>query len=193
MTNMQKVEWYGGDGATKAFDFLTKKSYGNQYVKQEEEKAEVKAQNVIDKRPKRKPGHQKVTPALRVSKHLDSDVAASTSSAYPPSQLGLTQKRPRALSSVVTKDAPRHKRSKYDDTLSSESMDNPQPKSTNRDKGKDKELTSDRDEEMTTDPPNSNDSEGIVLVPDTDEDHDVVMSTEPPPAGSCRNSMTPPP
>ena len=38
MTNMQKVQWYGGDGATQAFEFLTKKSYGNQSVKQEEEK-----------------------------------------------------------------------------------------------------------------------------------------------------------
>ena len=79
------------------------------------------------------------------------------------------------MSSAVTKDAPQHKKSKYDDTSSSESMQDPQPICTN--KGKEKALESDRDEEMTTDPPVSNDSDGVVLVGDTDEDRDVVMST----------------
>ena len=51
------------------------------------------------------------------SKYLDSDAAPSTSSAYLPNQLALTQKQPRALSSAVTEDAPQHKKGKCDDTI----------------------------------------------------------------------------
>jgi hypothetical protein len=182
MTNMQKVQWYGGDGATKALEFLTKKSYGGQSVKKEEKKMEISGQKVIDKKPKRKLGHRKVTPAHQSSKHRDSDGAASTSSAYPPNQQALTQKRPRALSSAVTKDSPQRKKGKYDDdTISGESMEDPQPQHLN--KGKGKELASDIDYDMSTDPPYSTGSEEI-LAPNSDEVDDVEMSAEHPAVGS---------
>ena len=187
MTNMQKAKWYGGDGVVKAFDFLTKKSYSSRSVQKEEVRKGIKAQQVINKKTKRQLGvHWKISPD-----HPDSG-SASTSSAPPANQLSLTQKWPRALSSAVAKDAPLHKKGnlKYDgDTTSSEGIEHPQPKQKN--KGKEKALASDIDEdiEMTTDIWTSNESEGKVLVPDTDDD--VEMSTEPPPAGP--ESMSPPP
>ena len=115
MTNMQKAKWYGGDGVVKAFDFLTKKSYGSRSIQKEEIKKEIKAQKLIDKKTKRKLGvRQKFS-----LDHPDSG-SASTSSAPPANQLSLAQKRPRALSSAVAKDAPQHKKGKYDgDTTSS--------------------------------------------------------------------------
>lgn len=186
MTNMQKARWYGGDGVVKAFDFLTKKSYGSQSIQKEETKKGIRAQQVINKKAKRQLGvHQKV-----MFNHPDSDGSASTSSAPPSNQLSVIQKRPRALSSAVDKDAPQHKKGKYtDDTTSSEGIEDPQPRQINKSKGK--ELVSDRDEdeEMSTDPPTSNGSEGQVLVPNSDDDID--MGTESPAAGS--GDISPPP
>jgi hypothetical protein len=193
MTNMQKVTWYGGDGVAKAFDFLTKRSYGNQSIKQEEMKIEIRAQKVVDKKAgRRSGGRRETTLAFQVPDHHDSD---KSSSPPPANQLSLTQKRPRALSSAVANDAPQHKKGKYfnttssEDILSSEDMESPQPKKSN--KGKGKALTSgeDEDSEMSFEPSTSNKSEGEVLVPDSDAD--VEMSTEALPEGP--SSMSPPP
>ena len=191
MTNLQRIKWYAGDGAVKAFDILTKKTYGSQSVKREEIKKEIRAQQIIDKKPKRRLG---VRQRVRLN-HPDSDQQASTSSAPPPNQQSLTQKRPRTSSSAVAKDAPQHKKGKFDGDTSSEGIEGPQPRQTDKGKGKALESERDEDAEMTYNPPTSasNESDGKgeeVLVPDTDDDN-VMMSTSSSPIRT--GSMSPPP
>jgi hypothetical protein len=76
MSNLQRSEWYGSDGMSKAYDFLSGGSFGNRTVEEEKRKSALKAQRVIDLRANKRPITSK------------NDDEATTSS-------GAQQKRPR--------------------------------------------------------------------------------------------------
>lgn len=54
MTTMQRSDWYGSDGMSKAYNFSMKSSFGNQAIEEEERKRDVKAQKVIDAKAKKR-------------------------------------------------------------------------------------------------------------------------------------------
>ena len=54
MSNMQRSELYGSDGMSKAYDFYSKSSFGNQAIEQAQKKEEMRAQRVMDRKAKKR-------------------------------------------------------------------------------------------------------------------------------------------
>jgi len=43
MSNLQCSQWYGSDGMSKAYDFMSKSSFGNQAIDKDQKKQEMRA------------------------------------------------------------------------------------------------------------------------------------------------------
>ena len=135
MSNLQRSQWYGSDGMSKAYDFLSKSSFGNQAIDKDQKKQEMRAQKMIDNKAKKRVGQRNT---------LAEDEAISRFSPGPS-----TQKRPRAISSSdVAKEAPPHKRGRSDGATSPSSDEEMKDAVQPLDKGKGKVLVPDSDEDM---------------------------------------------
>jgi hypothetical protein len=111
MSEPERLRWYGQDGALDTYRHLLDSSYGVHSKKMDEQKALLKAQQVIEKKGKKKSSTIN-TPAEdeAITRH---DLDQSSTSIPPPSnQMVLVQKRPRTASSELTRGSPQHKRGK---------------------------------------------------------------------------------
>lgn len=132
MSNLQRSDWYGNDGMSKAYDFSSKSSFGNMLIQDQQKKQVIKAQKLINNKAKKRGQHRNTT---------EEDAAISQFSPGPS-----TQKRSRVSS---LDNAPPQKRGKHSGNLSSDDeMD--KNKKKEKGKGKSKAIASDTDDEMVT-------------------------------------------
>jgi hypothetical protein len=129
MTNMQRSNWYGSDGMSKAYDFYAKNSYGIKVVQEEERRLEIKAQRVLDNKAKKRARNQNTSEENKILNRFSPGPSGPS-----------TQKRPRDATHV--NDTPPRKRGRHngDDSSDDEEIDDTAQKGKGTRKGKGKEV-----------------------------------------------------